>query len=304
MPGGKLKSALLAHQAFTARQAAAAKSGNAKKAKEESMKRGPKEKKRLKDAAKRRMGSQGTVTAGSTAGGPASGDISKKGTGSTGELGDSVAAKGSTSEERADKAAHSAAIDASESSADQAPSNPAGGATSAAQTVNGEASSSIPTSASTSAIGPTTRLARIDGRLPIVPFSPSDTILLLGEANFSFSLSLLSLPPAFRPLPHHILATTYDDEKTCHAKYPDAKAIIEELRAKGVRVEFGVDAGALEKCKTVGKGRWSKVVFNFPHAGEWSCLSLTSYKGSYTEACCWYIALDCRFPYGNLRPEP
>ncbi|WVF67280.1 hypothetical protein IAT40_002029 [Kwoniella sp. CBS 6097] len=98
------------------------------------------------------------------------------------------------------------------------------------------------------------------------PFDRTDTILLLGEGNFSFSHSLL-LPPHNIP-PYQILATAYDSQEITYRKYPDAQRFVDTLREKGARVEFGVDAGLLEKCKAVGKGRkWSKVVFNFPHVG-------------------------------------
>lgn len=101
---------------------------------------------------------------------------------------------------------------------------------------------------------------------PTIPFDKQDTILLLGEANFSFSLSLLREP---HNLPaHQILATVYDSERITLEKYPDAAENIRLLKEEGVKVEFGVDAGALEKCKAVGKGRrWSRVIFNFPHVG-------------------------------------
>lgn len=101
---------------------------------------------------------------------------------------------------------------------------------------------------------------------PVVPFDRADTLLLLGEANFSFTLSLLS-PPHSHPA-HQVLATSYDTERECYLKYPDGEGNVRKLREKGVKVEFKVDAGNLEKCKAVGKGRWSKVIFNFPHAGE------------------------------------
>ena len=66
-------------------------------------------------------------------------------------------------------------------------------------------------------------------------------------------------------------------------KYPDAEANVEKLKANGVRVLFGVDAGELPKDIVGGRskkkdaeygqsqksgGRWSRVVFNFPHVGE------------------------------------
>jgi 25S rRNA (uracil2634-N3)-methyltransferase len=109
-------------------------------------------------------------------------------------------------------------------------------------------------------------------QLPVVPFTTTDTILLLGEANFSYSLSLInhhSIPS------HQMLATSYDTERECYLKYPDGEANVKALREAGVKVEFKVDAGNLEKCKAVGKGRWSRVIFNFPHAGRSHSHSLT-----------------------------
>ncbi|KAK6909093.1 hypothetical protein I203_103106 [Kwoniella mangroviensis CBS 8507] len=101
---------------------------------------------------------------------------------------------------------------------------------------------------------------------PVIPFTKDDTILLLGEGNFSFSLSLLY--PPHNMIGKQILATAYDSEEITYKKYPDAEEIVRELRGKGVKVEFAVDAMALEKSKVLGKGRrWSKVVFNFPHVG-------------------------------------
>ncbi|WVN90876.1 uncharacterized protein L203_106119 [Cryptococcus depauperatus CBS 7841] len=106
----------------------------------------------------------------------------------------------------------------------------------------------------------------IKNKPPTIPFDKQDTILLLGEANFSFSLSLLSSPHNHPP--HLIFATAFDTEEITRSKYPDAEGHVKELRDKGVMVEFGVDAGALERCKALAKGRrWSKVIFNFPHVG-------------------------------------
>ena len=119
---------------------------------------------------------------------------------------------------------------------------------------------------------------RAAARRPTIPFDKTDTILLLGEANFSFANALL-LPP-HELSGHMICATSYDSESVCYQKYPDAKDNVDRLRAKGVRVKFGVDAGDLPKDivgKNKGKGkardedqggRWSRVIFNFPHAGE------------------------------------
>ncbi|KAL0066622.1 hypothetical protein AAF712_006426 [Marasmius tenuissimus] len=138
-------------------------------------------------------------------------------------------------------------------------------------------------------------------RRPIIPFRSTDTILLIGEGNFSFARALiscqatssttpsspstskavdeleqhLSLAVLAQLPPNNITATAYDSEKDCYDKYPDAREIVSELRSKGVEVVFGVDAGKLEtlaKSKGKGKGKelrkWDKVVWNFPHAGK------------------------------------
>ena len=109
-------------------------------------------------------------------------------------------------------------------------------------------------------------------QLPVVPFNSTDTILLLGEANFSYTLSLIAEPHNI-PV-HQLLATSYDTERECYLKYPDGEGNVKKLRDAGVKVEFKVDAGNLEKCKAVGKGRWSRVIFNFPHAGMYPLLLL------------------------------
>ena len=112
-------------------------------------------------------------------------------------------------------------------------------------------------------------------QLPVVPFTLTDTILLLGEANFSYSLSLVN----HHDIPsHQMLATSYDSERECYLKYPDGEANVKALLEAGVKVEFKVDAGNLEKCKAVGKGRWSRVIFNFPHAGMSLSIPLDSIR--------------------------
>ena len=149
---------------------------------------------------------------------------------------------------------------------------------------------------STSALTETRPHIKPPKRLP-QPLVRDDTILIVGEANFSFTLSLL-LPPRSHP-PYQILATAYDSEEECFSKYPDARENVEKIRRIADRddiVVFGVDAGQLEKYKQVtgasktklqasrnlidGYGdisdshssssaqkRWSKVWFGFPHVG-------------------------------------
>ncbi|OCB87100.1 hypothetical protein A7U60_g5835 [Sanghuangporus baumii] len=101
-----------------------------------------------------------------------------------------------------------------------------------------------------------------------VPFRPTDTILLIGEGNFSFARALLSHSSLQYLPPNNVTATSYDSEETCYNKYPDARQIVEDLRRRGVEVLFSVDATALERCKPLKRRRWDRVVWNFPHAGK------------------------------------
>jgi len=105
---------------------------------------------------------------------------------------------------------------------------------------------------------------------PVVPFKPTDKILLVGEGNFSFARALtIDPPPELVDLPpRNVTATAYDTEEECYAKYADAEGIVKELRAKGVNVLFGVDATKLGKVNGVKGQVWDRIVFNFPHAGE------------------------------------
>lgn len=140
------------------------------------------------------------------------------------------------------------------------------------QSTSTSSSSSLPASSSTLAPATDIPAPPVRKAKPVIPFDKQDTILLLGEANFSFAASLLQPPHNLSG--HMICATSYDTEDVCYKKYGDAKVKVDELRGKGARVIFGVDAGDLPSS-VVGKGkekekggRWSRVIFNFPHAGE------------------------------------
>ena len=110
-----------------------------------------------------------------------------------------------------------------------------------------------------------------------IPLTASDTILLIGEGNFSFARALFSSghETLLHLSPSNITATTYDSEEACYEKYPDAREIVQDLREKDVKVLFSVDARRLEACKELKKRKWQRIVWNFPHAGAsvFSCLS-------------------------------
>ena len=102
-----------------------------------------------------------------------------------------------------------------------------------------------------------------------IPFRGSDSILLIGEGNFSFAVALLQHPPT--PLEHHpsanIVATAYDTEEECYSKYPDAEQNVRVLREKGAQVLFSVDATKLERASALKGRAFDRIVWNFPHAG-------------------------------------
>ncbi|KAG6813234.1 hypothetical protein H0H92_012871 [Tricholoma furcatifolium] len=107
-------------------------------------------------------------------------------------------------------------------------------------------------------------------RKTTIPFRPTDTILLIGEGNFSFARALLcDPPPGLQDLPpRNLTATAYDREDECYAKYEEAREIVAYLRERGAEVVFGVDATKLEKTAPLKGRRWDRIVWNFPHAGK------------------------------------
>eukprot|EP00850_Spirogloea_muscicola_P022540 SM000300S11715 [mRNA] locus=s300:77264:79288:+ [translate_table: standard] len=110
-------------------------------------------------------------------------------------------------------------------------------------------------------------------------FDANQRILLVGEGDFSFSLALARLIGSGSGL----VATTLDLED----KYSSGRNIVDDLRATGATVLFGVDANRLGPCLhvelqllgTTGKRKrkqgtrcvtdepFDRIVFNFPHIG-------------------------------------
>ncbi|KAJ7897263.1 hypothetical protein B0H14DRAFT_3853471 [Mycena olivaceomarginata] len=84
-----------------------------------------------------------------------------------------------------------------------------------------------------------------------MPFRATDKILLIGEGNFS-----------------NVTATAYDTEAECYDKYPEAADIVQDLRAAGAEVHFGIDATQLGKVASFKGRKWDRIVWNFPHAGK------------------------------------
>ncbi len=107
---------------------------------------------------------------------------------------------------------------------------------------------------------------------PVIPFSPEDRILLVGDGDLSFGASLVE---------HHccadVTATVLDrDPGQLAEKYPQAAGNVARIEAGGGRVLFGVDATAMrpfvDRRKKgggagAGVGVMDRIIFNFPHVG-------------------------------------
>lgn len=111
-------------------------------------------------------------------------------------------------------------------------------------------------------------------RSALIPFDPSDTVLLVGEGDFSFAVSVLKLGLATRLVP-----TCLDTEDECIAKYGEAaKENIAFLRAFVPKEENDLEAQALADAAAAdededdqGALRLSDFV---PKATPWSCAPL------------------------------
>jgi hypothetical protein len=82
------------------------------------------------------------------------------------------------------------------------------------------------------------------------------SILLVGEGNLSFALSLVTL---FDGEGANVLATTLDKHGVARAAYPDCRDIEESLEATGAAVRFGVDAEDPNALRKVAKEWWAAV---------------------------------------------
>lgn len=95
-------------------------------------------------------------------------------------------------------------------------------------------------------------------------YSSKDTILLIGEGNFSFAKSLCE--NYLEEGAENLTATCYDTEEVLYQKYEEAKENVELVRSFGGTVLFEVDGTDLPK--EVKKNKYTKIIFNFPHIGK------------------------------------
>ncbi|XP_010539346.1 PREDICTED: uncharacterized protein At4g26485-like [Tarenaya hassleriana] len=95
-------------------------------------------------------------------------------------------------------------------------------------------------------------------------YSSKQQILLVGEGNFSFSLSLAR---AFGSAAN-MTATSLDTHEELRKKYgTEAVANVEALKALGCTIMHGVDVHAMSQHIDLRSKRYDRIVFNFPHAG-------------------------------------
>jgi hypothetical protein len=96
----------------------------------------------------------------------------------------------------------------------------------------------------------------------ILPNASGKKVLLLGEGDFSFSLSLAQKVETPQQ-PSNIVATSYETQARVEELYSNSgKQNIEDLNKKGIEVKHEVDATKIEL--KLGKEKFTSIVFNFP----------------------------------------
>ncbi len=109
-------------------------------------------------------------------------------------------------------------------------------------------------------------------------------ILILGDGNFSFSLSLLNrLQTVSKQQVYQITATSFDSQEEIRSKYPDSIRILSDFnKDQNVSVLHDVDATKIEtyeslkrRCIETGDS-YSDIIFNFPHLGKEDCIAHSS----------------------------
>ncbi|KAF7140717.1 hypothetical protein RHSIM_Rhsim06G0233600 [Rhododendron simsii] len=94
-------------------------------------------------------------------------------------------------------------------------------------------------------------------------YCSSHQILLVGEGDFSFSLSLArSFGSA-----SNILASSLDSYDVLIKKYKQAKSNLENLGLLGASLLHRVDATTMKLHTDLKMRKFDRIIFNFPHAG-------------------------------------
>ncbi|KAL5714413.1 25S rRNA (uracil(2634)-N(3))-methyltransferase [Ranunculus cassubicifolius] len=94
-------------------------------------------------------------------------------------------------------------------------------------------------------------------------YSSIHQILLVGDGDFSFSLSLAN---SFGSA-SNIVATSLDSHDTLVTKYSKATSNIAILKKLGATVIHGVDATKMKLHPDLKMRKFDRIIYNFPHAG-------------------------------------
>ncbi|KAL8469613.1 hypothetical protein ACS0TY_032459 [Phlomoides rotata] len=97
----------------------------------------------------------------------------------------------------------------------------------------------------------------------IKQYSSGHNILLVGEGDFSFSLSL---GMAFGSATN-IVATTLDSYDGLINKYKNAISNVALLKFLGATLLYGVDATYMTNVPDLRWKKFDRIIYNFPHAG-------------------------------------
>ena len=92
------------------------------------------------------------------------------------------------------------------------------------------------------------------------PYSDRQSILVVGDGDLSFSLSLATALSGTK-----LTATTYDSFGIVCKKYEKASGTIASLKASGANVIHSIDATQLDIYDWNTK--FNRIIFNFPHIG-------------------------------------
>ncbi|KAF4626002.1 hypothetical protein G7Y89_g12161 [Cudoniella acicularis] len=100
---------------------------------------------------------------------------------------------------------------------------------------------------------------------PIIPFTPTNKILLVGEGDLSFARSLVENHNC-----QDVMATVLEgSEEELIEKYPVAEENIKIIKEKSGAVKCAIDVGKMDR-KKLGRAKsegWDRIFFNFPHVG-------------------------------------
>ncbi|KAJ7964659.1 DUF2431 domain-containing protein [Quillaja saponaria] len=100
-------------------------------------------------------------------------------------------------------------------------------------------------------------------------YTSSQKILLVGEGDFSFSACLAR---AFDSA-NNMVATSLHSKDTLYDKHWSCESHLEELERKGCLVLHEVDVYVMDRHPTLKKMKFDVIIFNFPHAGHFSCFT-------------------------------